>query len=122
MQYRMLLNVKTILFVVVMALFLSPVQAIAGVEGDEFDSSDRPIVVYPNPAVEYLMIDVSAMEMQLPVFQLYNVIGSIVTVNVEKLEDGQYKAQIKDIPCGVYWLIIKDSNAQIKQAYRFLKN
>lgn len=80
------------------------------------------IEIYPNPAVEYLVIQIQNSTLSNVEFELHSIIGNELSISPEDLGDGSFRIQVKDYASGYYFLVVKDEFARFKQAYKFLKN
>ena len=76
------------------------------------------IRIYPNPAVEFLMIriygDVSNAE-----FELNSMIGNKLQIRPEEMGAGVYQIQVKDLAAGYYFLVVKDEKKRFKRRLNF---
>ena len=79
------------------------------------------IRLFPNPAVEYLIVEIKDMEMTSVDFELNNIIGNTISLRSEKIEGNRYKFYVKDLSPGYYFLTVKDNNTGYKRAVRFVK-
>ena len=70
------------------------------------------IDIFPNPFVHY--IEISSVEiLQKPSFQLVDVLGRAVAVNLIELEKGKnWKIEIGSLASGNYWLTITNGIQQ----------
>ncbi|MEM6641716.1 MAG: T9SS type A sorting domain-containing protein [Bacteroidota bacterium] len=78
------------------------------------------ISVYPNPAQEYLMVQIDE-EKQGSVFELNSMIGNKIVITPESLGSGKYKIPVKQLATGYYFLVVKNEDRQFSKAYKFLK-
>ena len=101
------------------ALFLS--FSVLAQKGFGYDQ-DTKISVYPNPAIEYLMIQIDSDKLSAAEFELNSMIGNRLTIKPEEMGYGKYKIQVKDLATGYYFLIVKDEESRFRQAIKFLKN
>ena len=79
------------------------------------------VSLYPNPATDFLNVEVSNTELKGVTLKVYNIIGNVVNAEVEVLGDNRYFIRLKDLPPGYYLLAIKDGSNQINETYKFLK-
>ncbi len=84
-------------------------------------SQDAQISIYPNPAVEFLMIQVDG-EIKNAKFELNSMIGNKLQIKPEEVGIGKYKIPVKNLASGYYFLIVKDEEKRFKKAFKFLKN
>ena len=76
-------------------------------DGGANPSQDAQISIYPNPAVEFLMIQVDG-DIKNAVFELNSMIGNKLQIKPEEVGIGKYKIQVKNLASGYYFLIVKD--------------
>ena len=79
------------------------------------------VTLYPNPATDFLNVEISNTELKNVTIKMYNIIGNVVNTEIEVLEDHKYFIKLKDLPPGYYLLAIKDGNNKINETYKFLK-
>jgi hypothetical protein len=79
------------------------------------------VKLFPNPAVDYLIVEIKDSAMLAVDFELNNIIGSTFSLRSEKMEGNRYKFYVKDLMPGYYFLTVKDANSGYKRAYRFVK-
>ncbi|MEP1094475.1 MAG: T9SS type A sorting domain-containing protein [Cyclobacteriaceae bacterium] len=84
-------------------------------------SQEAKISVYPNPAVEYIVVEFDS-SLKDATFELNSMIGNKMTIQPEELGFGKYRISVKDFATGYYFLIVQDKVARVKEAVRFLKN
>ncbi|GAB4234808.1 MAG: hypothetical protein Tsb0034_08630 [Ekhidna sp.] len=89
---------------------------------DDFGSDqDAKISVYPNPAVEFVIVQIDG-DISTTEFELNSMIGNRLTIKPEEIGIGKYRFQVKDLATGYYFLIVKDEEKRFKKAYKFLKH
>ena len=103
-------------------LSLASILSFQGV-AQSLDGSDQrdKISVYPNPAVEYLMVQIEG-EVSNATFELNSMIGNRLQVQPEEVGVGKYKIPVKELATGYYFLIVKDEEKRFKKAFKFLKH
>ncbi len=79
------------------------------------------IEIYPNPAVEYLIVNIQHNTLTHTEFELHSIIGNEIKIDAEDLGNGKFKIPLKDFSSGYYFLVVKDEVSRFKQAYKFLK-
>lgn len=89
--------------------------------GDKIIDPRSNVKLYPNPAVEYLIVEIDSQELSNFSFELNNIIGNTFQINSESMGNNRYKIYVKDLRPGYYFLTLKDENSSYKRAYRFLK-
>lgn len=80
------------------------------------------IDIYPNPATDFLTVDLSETNVQGVTFELRSMIGNSIRINPEQVGYQQYRIQLKDYATGYYFLIVQDEHARFKKAIKFLKH
>ena len=95
-----------------------------GQEKNSFGSSlqDNRIDIYPNPAVEYLIVQITNSTLENMTFDMHSIIGKQMTIKAQELGQGKYRIPVENFATGYYFLIIKDENARFKRAFKFLKD
>ncbi|WP_462252260.1 T9SS type A sorting domain-containing protein [Ekhidna sp.] len=83
-------------------------------------AQDADISIYPNPAVEFIMIQIDG-KFENAEFELNSMIGNKLQIKPEEVGIGKYKIQVKDLATGYYFLVVKDEEKRFKKAYKFLK-
>lgn len=89
--------------------------------GDRLIDPRSDVKLFPNPAIEYLIVEISSQQLSNISFELNNIIGSTFQIRSEALGSNRYKIYVKDLNPGYYFLTIKDGDSSYKRAYRFLK-
>lgn len=79
------------------------------------------VKLFPNPAVDYLIVEIKDSAMVAVDFELNNIIGNTFSLRSEKMSGNRYKFYVKDLMPGYYFLTVKDANSGYKRAYRFVK-
>lgn len=87
---------------------------------DFLDKANR-IDVYPNPAQEFLIVQISNSNLQDVKFEIRSLLGQEMIVVPEDLGNGKYRFPVKDFSVGYYFMIVKDSQGVINVAKKFLK-
>jgi len=83
---------------------------------------ENKIDIYPNPAVEYLIIQVSNSRLEKAQFEMHTLIGNQLSIQVEDLGNGKYRIPVENFSTGYYFLIVKDEATRFKRAFKFLKD
>ncbi|MEP1034878.1 T9SS type A sorting domain-containing protein [Ekhidna sp.] len=105
------------LIILTFALALS---GVALAQGGSEELQDAKISIYPNPAVEFIVVQVDG-DFDNAEFELNSMIGNKLQIKPEEVGIGKYKIQVKDLATGYYFLIVKDEAKRFKKAYKFLK-
>ncbi len=80
------------------------------------------IEVYPNPAVEFLIIEIKDSDLSKVEFEMHSIIGNTIKIEPEEVAKDTYKISVKSFNSGYYFLIVKDEYTRFKKAIKFLKN
>ena len=89
--------------------------------GDVGFDQQPSISVYPNPAVEFLMVQIDS-DLKNAKFELNSMIGNRLIIQPEEMGNGKYKIPVKQLATGYYFLIVKNEDKRFKKAYKFLKH
>jgi hypothetical protein len=89
--------------------------------GDKVIDPRSDVRLFPNPAVEYLIIEINSSELNNISFELNNIIGNAFAIRSEALGANRYKIWVKDLRPGYYFITLKDEGSSYKRTYRFLK-
>lgn len=79
------------------------------------------IELYPNPTTDFLNVKLKDSNMKNIQFEMYNVIGNKLDLEVETVNTENYKINVKDFNSGYYLLIVKDQNSRYNKAFKFRK-
>ncbi|RED99899.1 putative secreted protein (Por secretion system target) [Marinoscillum furvescens DSM 4134] len=85
-------------------------------------NTNNKIEIYPNPAVDFIVVKIENSTLENTEFELHSIIGNEMTITPEDMGNGQYRVPVKDFATGYYFLVVKDEVTRFKKAYRFLKN
>ena len=78
------------------------------------------IGIYPNPAVDYIIIEIEKSQLENPRFVLTSMIGNEIEITAETLGEDKFRIGLIGYPAGFYFLVIQDDLSQFKKAFRFL--
>ena len=78
------------------------------------------IGVYPNPATDYIIIEIKTPEYHNIRFALTSMIGNEIEITPELLGEDKFRIGLIGYPAGFYFLVIRDDLLQFKKAFRFL--
>ena len=98
---------------------------VASAENNFYNQSldtNNKIEIYPNPAVDYVVVQISNSTLENTAFEMHSIIGNEVIIHPEDLGNGKYRIPVKEFATGYYFLVVKDEITRFKKAYRFLKN
>ena len=87
---------------------------------NELKPSSAKVELFPNPVPKELTVKVGD-ELKQVEFEVYNIIGNSVKIEVEKVDENEYKIPVRALAPGYYLLIIKDKEIKYRQAFKFQK-
>ena len=79
------------------------------------------VEVFPNPATNFLTVDLSKLSLEEPKIEIRNIIGSKMIARTEDLGQKQYRVDIQDYPRGYYLVLVRDDKSKFQQTVRFSK-
>ena len=124
---RKLLLVFTVLLLTVSIGFSQESKEGEGYIGENNDLTQRSLKVeqvvefYPNPAIDFLNIDIKNEDLVQVEFEVYDIIGNSITVAPEKLTSNKYRVPVSDLHSGYYMLIVRDPYSRYRQIFKFGK-
>lgn len=128
---------RPLLFCCLLAYFLLMVFLPGNTEGIQlskqavFAMSDDNAAIYPNPAKDYIVVRPGlinpnwSQDADLK-FEIRNILGSAMPVEIERSDKDEYRFNIADYPNGYYLLMISCTSCEKKghvsrNAFKFLK-
>jgi hypothetical protein len=124
---RKLLLVFTIILLTVSIGFSQESKEGEGYIGENNDLTQRSLKLeqiiefYPNPAIDFLNIDINSEDLVQVEFEVYDIIGNAITVAPEKLTSNKYRVPVSDLHSGYYMLIVRDPYSRYRQIFKFGK-
>lgn len=82
---------------------------------------ETEIELYPNPAIDFLTITLKNSQLKDVQFEMYNIIGNKLNLEMDLLSSDTYKINVKEFHSGFYLLIIKDPISRYNKAFKFRK-
>jgi len=82
---------------------------------------EKAIEFYPNPAIDYLNIDIKDEGLVQIEFEVYDIIGNAIKIDPERLTRNKYRVPVGDLHAGYYMLIVKDPYSRYRQIFKFGK-
>lgn len=79
------------------------------------------VEIYPNPATEYLNINVKDSKLKDVSFELYDIIGNKIEVQAQELNADKFRIPVEKLHLGYYVLIVSDVPTRYKKAFKFSK-
>jgi hypothetical protein len=103
----------------------SPVKTRSSSELPDFSkkslNTKNRVELYPNPTTDYLTVTIDQFSLKDVKFELYNIIGNSIGVDVDKIGRGKYKINVEKYTPGYYLLVIRDPVTRYTKAYKFQK-
>lgn len=81
----------------------------------------RSISVYPNPAVEYIEVNLDQLNAGSVTVALYNIIGNPIAAESEIIDQHKIRIRVKELAGGYYLIALRDEETKFKGTYKFLK-
>ena len=81
----------------------------------------KSVHMFPNPAVDYITVKFDAFAAQDVRVTVHNIIGNVMTVESEIVDEHEVRIRVKDLSAGYYLLAIKDHSDRFRGTYKFLK-
>jgi hypothetical protein len=79
------------------------------------------IHMFPNPASEYLHVKIEGVNVANLQIAVHNIIGNVVTSEVELIGENEFRLRVKDLTTGYYLLTMRNEGSTFKGTYKFLK-
>jgi hypothetical protein len=80
----------------------------------------KVLKIFPNPATEYLNVKFESSQAKDVKVTVHNIIGNIIDVESEVVQDQELRLKVKDLPAGVYLLALKE-DGKAQSCIKFLK-
>lgn len=94
-------------------------------QGKELSAKNNGVTVkvevFPNPATNYLTVDLSKLSLDDPKIEIRNIIGSKMSFRSEDLGDKKQRLDVQDYPPGYYLVLVRDDKTKFQQTVRFSK-
>ena len=122
---------KQLLLVISLCFLFGSIQAqstnnegeVLSSETTPFDNSELEvkniIKVFPNPAIDYLNVEIQNSDLVKVEFEVFDIIGNRIKVNPERIGNDKFRIPVSELHVGYYMLIIKDPFSRHKDILRF---
>ena len=107
----------TVLFAVLAQFALG--QAQDGFSPERLDPV-KLVKIFPNPATEVLSVKFETPVAKSVKLSLHNIIGNLLEVESEVVDEHEIRIRVKDLPTGVYFLALKEEGRP-QTSLKFLK-
>jgi len=93
-----------------------------GPESVAFGPSDpvKTVKLFPNPAVDYVSLKFEQPVAKLVTLEVHSIIGNLLEVETEVIDDFEVRIKVKELPTGYYLLDVKNA-VNHRGTYKFLK-
>ena len=81
----------------------------------------KSVSIFPNPAVEYLHVKFENPIAKKSRLTVHNIIGNILDVESEMIDEHEIRLKVKDLPVGYYLLAVRDDDSNSRSTLKFLK-
>lgn len=116
-------RVKTIFFLALLGCALS-----AHAQVDKEDAArgvpmgfTSSVSVFPNPATEYIHIKFEQPIAIKSRVTVHNIIGNVLEVERENIDEHEVRLRVKDLPVGYYLLAVREEETNSASTLKFLK-
>ncbi len=82
---------------------------------------ETEVELYPNPAIEYLNVSLKNSQLKEVQFEMYNIIGNKINLEIDMVSSDNYKINVKEFHSGYYLLIVRDPITRFNKAFKFRK-
>jgi hypothetical protein len=79
------------------------------------------VKLYPNPAIEYVHVSFEEPIARQSRLTVHNIIGNILDVEMEAIDDHEVRVRVKDLPVGYYLIAVRDDQSKGRSTLKFLK-
>jgi len=80
----------------------------------------KMVKVFPNPASDFISLKFETPIAREVKVTLHNIIGNILEVESEIVDNSEIRLRVKELPTGVYLLAVKDAD-NTQHSIKFLK-
>ena len=81
----------------------------------------KSVSIFPNPAVEFVHVKFEAPIAKQVRLTLHNVIGNVMELESEVIDEHEIKIRVKELATGYYLISVKDQEINLSSTYKFLK-
>ena len=104
-----------------MFMFSASAQSQRMMRTNSNDDVEVKVEVFPNPTSEFLNIDLSYLKLVNPKIEFRSIIGTRMTVNLQRNGLNKYKVDVQNFPRGYYLVLVRDDPTKFQQTVRFSK-
>lgn len=81
----------------------------------------KSVEIFPNPATEFVTVKFANPIANKVKFSVHNVIGNIMELESEIVDEHEIKIRVKDLATGYYLVSVKDERSNLSSTIKFLK-
>ena len=81
----------------------------------------KSVHIFPNPATEFIHVKVEQFAASKVKLSLHNIIGNLVEIETEIIDEHEIRVKVKDLASGYYLLAVKEEEAKYRGTFKFLK-
>jgi len=81
----------------------------------------KSIVVYPNPAIDFVNVKLAEFNAHDAKVKLYNILGNEIPTETEVVDDHMVRVRVKELATGYYLVAVHDEHTKFKGTFKFLK-
>lgn len=107
-------------------MLLTAVMALGQSKDEAFFNHRNPdpvksVSIFPNPAVEFVNVRFEAPVAKEVKLTVHNVIGNMMELESEVIDEHEIKIRVKDLATGYYLISVKNEHLNLSSTYKFLK-
>lgn len=81
----------------------------------------KTVHIFPNPATDFVHVKVDHFPASKVKLTLHNIIGNVVEIETELVDEHEIRVKVKDLASGYYLLAVKEEEAKYRGTFKFLK-
>jgi len=81
----------------------------------------KSVHIFPNPATEFIHVKLDHFPASKVKLTLHNIIGNVVEIETELVDEHEIRVKVKDLASGYYLLAVKEEEAKYRGTFKFLK-
>ncbi|MBL3658906.1 T9SS type A sorting domain-containing protein [Fulvivirga sediminis] len=121
MKKTLLLTILTLSIALLSQFAFAQKGEVRRFDNASIENTTNIVKLFPNPTIDYLNIKIENSELKHATFTVHNIIGNVVEVKVEEVEENRYRVKVDNLSPGYYFLAIRDEKGHFKETYKFLK-
>jgi hypothetical protein len=115
------MRVSKVIFLIVFIVAYA-FSAKAQMKEEAFNTDPAKVVqVFPNPAIDVVSVKFESALAKTAKITLHNIIGNVIPVESEIIDEHEVLLKIKDLPTGYYMITVKQEETNQRSILKFLK-